>query len=86
MEYNGHSVDNVYQNNHWKKNLVIVMRNEEMATDFAHKAYDKFPITENWELTGKNAHWMSFDWHYQGRWREAGVQGKDGCEIESPRS
>ena len=35
------------------KDLVIQARKEEKDKYFSHKAYDKVPISESWEVTGK---------------------------------
>ena len=52
IEYEGQFYDDV-SGQILKKDLVIAARKEEMATYYAHKAYDKVPITESWEVTGK---------------------------------
>ena len=36
-----------------KKDLVITARKEEMAKYFMHNAYDKVPVAEAWNVTGK---------------------------------
>ena len=36
-----------------RKDLGIAVGKEDVATCFAHKAYDKVSIAKNWDVTGK---------------------------------
>ena len=50
--YSGHFIDDM-PGQILKKDLVIKARKEEMATYFSHKAYDKVPLSECWDVTDK---------------------------------
>ena len=51
-EYDGHFVDDV-TGQLFDTQLVVAAGKEDMATHFAHRAYDKTPISDCWHATGK---------------------------------